>query len=190
MAPSDKQRFSKEKWLGNALEQLAKSGRLGLTIEELSMAVGVTKGSFYWHFRNRDEFVRNLFDYWAELSTASVIEHVEQGGGSGSERLLALTEFLIREDICRYELPIRGWVQIHPVLTPLLEEIDLKRYEYVAALFKEIGFTDNELEMRVRTFLVFYGLETSLYPNQTREERLALSALRHEWLTRNDAENV
>lgn len=186
MGQSEKQRFSKEKWLGNALQQLAESGSLGLTIEELSKAVGVTKGSFYWHFLNRDEFVRGLFDYWAELSTTSVIKHVGNVEGSASDRLLALTRFLIKEDICRYELPIRGWVQIHPVLAPLLEDIDLRRYEYVAALFKEIGFSGNELEMRVRTFLVFYALETSLYPTQTLDERLTLSALRHQWLTRID----
>ena len=42
--------------------------------------------------------------------------------------MLALTQSLILEDICRHELAIRGWVQMHPPLTPLLEEIDFKRY--------------------------------------------------------------
>ena len=178
-----KKNISREQWLDKALKQLARRGNLGLTIEELSKAVGVTKGSFYWHFSNREDFVRNLFDYWADLSTTRVIEHVSGVEGSASERLLALTTFLIENDICKYELSIRGWVQIHPKLIPLLEQVDLKRYDYVANLFQEMGFTGDDLEMRVRTFVVFYGLESSLYPNQNMTSRLAAMELRHACLT-------
>lgn len=183
MNQAQKKNLSKDQWLSNALNQLAAKGNLGLSIEELSKAVGVTKGSFYWHFQSRDGFVQDLFDYWADFSTAGVIEYVNQVEGTPSERLLALSKFLIEEDICRYELAIRGWVQIHPVLIPLLEQIDLSRYEYVENLFREIGFTGADLEMRVRTFLVFYALETSLYPNQSLEDRLTSLTLRHHCLT-------
>lgn len=183
MGEAQKKNLSKDQWLQRALIQLAEKGNLGLTIEELSKTVGVTKGSFYWHFQSRDGFVQDLFDYWADLSTAKVIEYVDRVNGTPSERLLALTKFLIENDICRYELAIRGWVQIHSVLIPLLEKIDLWRFEYVADLFKEIGFTGDELEMRVRTFLVFYTLETSLYPSQSLEDRLTSLTLRHQCLT-------
>ena len=182
MAQPVKKYISKQQWLDKALKQLGKKGNLGLTIEDLSTAVGVTKGSFYWHFKNRDDFVRSLFDYWAELSTTHVIEHVSQVDGSASDRLLALSRFLIEKDICQYELSIRGWVQIYPKLIPLLKEVDLRRYEYVAHLFQELGFTGDDLEMRVRTFLVYYGLETSLYPNQKLEDRLVSMSLRHQCL--------
>jgi len=183
MGNTGKKNLSKDQWLAKALTQLTSKGNLGLSIEELAKAVGVTKGSYYWHFRSREGFVHDLFDYWADISTTKVIEYVEQVEGTPSERLLALSKFLIEEDICRHELAIRGWVQIHPVLTPLLEEIDLRRYEYVAGIFKEIGFTGDDLKMRVRTFLVFYALETSLYPTQSLKDRIACLTLRHQCLT-------
>ncbi len=63
------------------------------------------------------------------------------------------------------------------------KKVDLWRYEYVADLFREIGFTGDDLEMRVRTFLVFYALETSLYPSQSLEDRLTSLTLRHHCLT-------
>ncbi len=189
MSPAAKKYISKELWLDKALKQLGKKGNLGLTIEDLSKAVGVTKGSFYWHFKNRDDFVRSLFDHWAELSTTNVIEHVSQVKGSASDRLLALTRFLIEKDICKYELSIRGWVQIYPKLIPLLEQVDLRRYQYVANLFQELGFTGDDQAMRVRTFLVFYGLETSLYPNQKLQDRLVSMTLRHQCLTEAKHEN-
>jgi len=163
--------------------QLTRKGNLGLSIEELSKSIGVTKGSFYWHFKSRYDFTLKLFDYWAAISTTKVMEHVNHIEGDASERLLCLTRFLIKKDICRYELAIRSWVQIHPVLIPMLKQIDLRRYEFVSALFKEIGFAGNDLEMRVRTFLVFYSLEMTLYPNQNMDDRMKYLELRHSWLT-------
>ena len=178
-----KKYFSKEMWLQKALKQLSKKGNLGLTIEELSKALGVTKGSFYWHFKSRYDFTLQLFDYWGAISTTKVMEHVNQVEGDAVERLLCLTKFLVKKDVCLYELAIRAWVQIHPVLIPMLKQIDLRRYEFVSALFKEMGFTGDELEMRVRTFLVFYSLEMTLYPNQNLDDRMRFLEIRHSWLT-------
>lgn len=178
-----KKQFSKEMWLQKALKQLSKKGNLGLTIEELSKSIGVTKGSFYWHFKSRYDFTLQLFDYWGAISTTNVMEHANQAEGDAAERLLRLTKFLVKKDICRYELAIRAWVQIHPVLIPMLKQIDLRRYEFVSALFKEIGFTGDDLEMRVRTFLVFYSLEMTLYPNQNFDDRMKFLKIRHSWLT-------
>ena len=178
-----KKQFSKEMWLQKALKQLSKKGNLGLTIEELSKTLGVTKGSFYYHFKSRYAFTLQLFDYWGAISTTNVMEHVNQTEGDAAERLLRLTKFLVKKDICRYELAIRSWVQIHPILIPMLKQIDLRRYEFVSDLFKEIGFTGDDLEMRVRTFLVFYSLEMTLFPNQNIAERMKFLELRHSWFT-------
>ncbi len=178
-----KKQLSKEIWLQNALKQLSKKGNLSLTIEELSKAIGVTKGSFYYHFKNRYDFTLQLFDYWEAISTTNVMEHVNQAEGHAAERLLRLTKFLIKKDNWRYEIAIRAWVQFHPVLIPMLKQIDLRRYEFVSALFKEMGFTGDDLEMRVRTFLVFYSLEMTLFPNQNIAERMKFLELRHSWLT-------
>jgi len=178
-----KKQFSKEIWLQKALKELSKKGNLGLTIEELSKTLGVTKGSFYWHFKSRFDFTLQLFDYWDVISTTNVMEHVNQAEGDAAERLLRLTKFLVKKDNWRYELAIRAWVQIHPVLLPMLKKIDLRRYEFVSALFKEMGFTGDDLEMRVRTFLVFYSLEMTLYPNQNIDERMKFLELRHSWFT-------
>ena len=178
-----KKQFSKEIWLQKALKELSKKGNLGLTIEELSKTLGVTKGSFYYHFKNRYDFTLQLFDYWEAISTINVMKHVNQAEGDAAERLLRLTKFLIKKDNWRYELAIRAWVQIHPVLIPMLKQIDLRRYEFVSALFKEMGFTGDDLEMRVKTFLVFYSLEMALFPNQNIAERMKFLELRHSLLT-------
>ena len=59
-------RLSKEEWLARALEVLGKKGAGELTIESLARHLGVTKGSFYWHFRDRADFFRQLIEYWGQ----------------------------------------------------------------------------------------------------------------------------
>lgn len=178
-----KKQFTKEMWLQNALEQLSKKGNIGLTIEEISKSIGVTKGSFYWHFKSRNDFTLQLFDYWELVSSTNVKAHVGQVEGDAAERLLRLTKFLVKRDNWRYELGIRAWVQINPVLIPLLKQIDLRRYEFVSALFREMGFRGDDLEMRVRTFQVFYSWEMTLFSYKNMDERMKFVELRHSWFT-------
>lgn len=65
-------RLTREEWLAKALEVLARKGVAGMRIDALSKALGVTKGSFYWHFKNRDDFTKNLLDYWMSAFTTNV----------------------------------------------------------------------------------------------------------------------
>jgi len=60
------QRLTREDWLENALTVLSRKGRAGLRIEGLSAALGVSRGSFYWHFKDRGDFVHALLEYWYE----------------------------------------------------------------------------------------------------------------------------
>ena len=55
-------RLSREGWLARALEVLGKKGAGQLAVESLARQLGVTKGSFYWHFRDRDDFFRIVHD--------------------------------------------------------------------------------------------------------------------------------
>jgi AcrR family transcriptional regulator len=61
-------RYTRTEWLAKALELLAEEGGAKPHIETLCHELKVTRGSFYWHFRSRAEFVRALVDYWAGRS--------------------------------------------------------------------------------------------------------------------------
>jgi AcrR family transcriptional regulator len=61
-------------WLAEALQVLTKSGNAKLPVDNIARALGVTKGSFYWHFKNRKDFVAGIIDYWDKQFTRPVIE--------------------------------------------------------------------------------------------------------------------
>ena len=67
-------RLTKDEWLAQALDTLSKRGKSRLTIDSLVAKLGVTKGSFYWHFENRADFIQQLMEYWGKRYTDDVVE--------------------------------------------------------------------------------------------------------------------
>ena len=71
-------RLSKEEWLLQSFEVLAKVGMSGLTIDALTKHLGVTKGSFYHHFGNYQTFKIALLDYFEDAGTLNVIRITDE----------------------------------------------------------------------------------------------------------------
>ena len=68
-----KTRLSREAWLAEALEALAEDPA-HLRVDQLAQRLGVSKGSFYWHFENREAFVCALAQYWRDADTQIVAD--------------------------------------------------------------------------------------------------------------------
>ena len=177
-------RLNREEWLSRALEVLSREGKAKLRIELLTNSLGVTKGSFYWHFKNRTDFVKNLAEYWARHSTDQVIEVVNQSQGAASDRLLNLMDFLCRKDFGKYDVSMRAWAAQEPEVARIVKKVDEQRFNFVRSLFIELGFKGLELEMRTRTFVVFHSLELGSFARGTKKERLKLLKHRHAFFTR------
>ena len=178
------QRLSRDEWLGRALEALANEGGGVLTIDELVQRLGVSRGSFYWHFKDRTDFVRQLVDYWSVLFTRGVAQETNQSEGSARERLLSLMERIVSDRLARYDIAIRAWASHNQVAARGVKKVDEFRLSYVRSLFEEMGFTGEELDMRTRTFVVFYSLEPGLYVDISRKDQLKQLKLRHALLTK------
>jgi AcrR family transcriptional regulator len=177
-------RHSREEWLERALEILSREGNARLRIDRLAESMGVTKGSFYWHFKNRRDFIIRLVNYWADSSTAPVIEAVNRVGGTPQKRLYALMEFLWRKDFAKYDVCMRAWAAQESEVATIVRRVDKQRMEYVGSLFKEMGFTGQELEMRTRTFVGFHSLEHGILTRGSKKERRKLLKLRHAFFTK------
>ena len=158
-------RLSKEEWLARALEVLGKKGAGELTVESLARQLGVTKGSFYWHFRDRADFFRQLIEYWDEHFTQTVIAKISGQGVPAEERLLELMRLVQTKRLDRFEMPVRAWAQQNPTLAPLVRRVDRHRISFVRSLFLEMGFDEDEAEMRTRVFLTYMITQRFLLPS-------------------------
>ena len=127
--------------------------------------LGVTKGSFYWHFTDRADFFRQLIEYWDERFTQTVTAKISGLDGAAEERLLELMRLVHSQRLDRFEMPVRAWAQQNPALAPLVRSVDRHRTLFVRSLFLEMGFDEDEAEMRTRIFLTYMIAQRSLLPS-------------------------
>lgn len=175
-------RLSRDDWLQRALEILADEGKNKLRIDPLVKRLGVTKGSFYWHFKNRSDFVQTLVEYWAVKFTEDVGAQITRLECGAEERLLALMMLITEKDLCKYTLAVMDWGQHEPLTLKRIQEVMDFQMSYVRGLFEEIGYTGDELEMRVQTMVFFHSMEYNRYSHLSKEERIRYVRLRHRML--------
>src|SRR3954447_17590974 len=141
-------RLNRDDWAAAALEALSTGGLAAVAVEPLAVRLGATKGSFYWHFRNRDELIQAALQRWQEIGTEAVIVRLEGLSGPPGHRLreLFVQVFAFRSRPSA-DLALLADAD-HPLVAPVLEAITRRRLEYVATLFRELGFTPARARQR------------------------------------------
>jgi len=153
-------------WISAALSTLAEKGIDGLRIETLSRALGVTKGSFYWRFKDRDDLLVTMLDGWRRRATLDVIAAIEERGRTAQQRLHELIRFPFTsprsEHGANVELSIRLWARTDARAHKALNEVDELRLRYIASLFGELGFSEIEAAARASLAYSFMRVGSTL----------------------------
>jgi AcrR family transcriptional regulator len=163
--------LGREEWLERALDVVSREGGAKLRIATLVEAVGVTKGSFYWHFKNREDFVRSLIDYWHERYTLTVSDYLDGYEGGAEEKLRKLMKMVFVEQLTRHDLAIRSWAVAEPKLRSLVKRTDDHRLSYLRKLFMGIGFDEEASDLRSRVFLGEAAWEAAQFQRMSSSER-------------------
>ena len=151
-------RLTREQWLKRSLGMLATT-RGRVRIDELVKSLGVTKGSFYWHFKDKADFVKSQLDYWEETSTRNVFEEMEKHRDKEpAMQLLALMKVLSNKKFYDHDISIRNMAVWDGTVATKVARVDKIRLDYVTHLFSGIGFSGKDLEARVHLFAVFHSL--------------------------------
>ena len=175
-----KSQLTPDDWIDAATAVLVNKSIDAVRVEVLSKDLGVTRGSFYWHFRDRDDLLRQLLVRWRDRATEQIIDDFERRNMPPRELLRDLTKLPFRGDAARaasaVELAIRAWARRDDMARKFVDEVDHKRLSYIAQCFSALGY--DIPEARKRAF-VLYACEVSegLFANQGsaehREERRA-----------------
>lgn len=145
----------RERWIEAGLHALAEGGIAAVRIELLAKTLGVTKGSFYWHFSDRQALLDAMLDSWETTYVDEVIQQVESVGGDARTRLrdlYALAETAAPE-VLPLDLAIREWGRQKPAVMKRLVQVDNRRMSYMRALFAD--FSRDAAEAEERSLLAF-----------------------------------
>ncbi len=145
---SAKRRLSRLDWVAAALAAIAEGGLAAVAVERLAQRLGTTKGSFYWHFENRDALLTAALAHWEEQYTAAVTSENTRTATDPVQRLRMLIRRVTRlaETDSVYVALIS--TADHPAVAPVLVRITQQRLDYIAGLFRDIGFPDREARYR------------------------------------------
>jgi AcrR family transcriptional regulator len=148
-------KLGQQEWLVAGLKALAVGGVDAVRVETLATALNVTKGSFYWHFKDRGALLAAVLDAWRLRATDDVISQVEARGGTALERLRALFEIALSADGA-LDHAIRVWAERDNTVRLVLAQIDQRRFKYLVSLFSALGFSKSAATARSR--LVYAAL--------------------------------
>ena len=144
----------KAQWVSAGLEALRTGGVGAVRVERLAEGVGVTKGSFYWHFRDRGELLEALLEFWSSEMTDAEFDRVRERSGLGA-RLLALAEDVLQKGMGRYDPAIRAWARTDRRVATAVAQVDRRRIKALTGFFEDGGFTAAEARTRARLFYTF-----------------------------------
>ncbi|MBQ4847466.1 TetR/AcrR family transcriptional regulator [Pseudoalteromonas sp. MMG005] len=169
------QQLSKAQWLEKALTQLVKFGPQQLKIANLCQNFEVTKGSFYHHFKSRDDFVHALMQYWYEQTTVNFIAQANTQS-SPLEKLQKLDQVIASNNI-EAEIHIRAWSLTETFIVTHLEKIDSQRQAFLASCYQQLGLNPEQAtDLAAISYAQFLGL-LHIKPQPDVTQCLKLSAL-------------
>jgi AcrR family transcriptional regulator len=153
----EKSTLSASDWELAALDLIAEKGVSALAVEPLARRLGITKGSFYWHFSSRDELLNLALKRW-ERRDLELLARSLESDIPARERL---AEFILRTSRQNRSHQIHAALcaaSEHPCVKPVLERITRRRLDYLAKAFRELGLDAEAARHRARlTYTSYVG---------------------------------
>ncbi|KEK12617.1 TetR/AcrR family transcriptional regulator [Lysinibacillus fusiformis] len=152
---------TRDDWIKAALQQLAEDGIHKVRIEALARSLNISKGSFYHYFRDHQELLDAMLDYWETHATKAIIESMEQEGAT-LEQLLRIS---FHKDK-KIEMGIYAWSKYDAHVATRIVRIEEQRIDCVAKLYQKKGMDGEQAIDRARlAYLSYVGWMTRYEAN-------------------------
>jgi AcrR family transcriptional regulator len=143
-------------WVEEAFDLLAEGGIDAVRVDPLAKRMGVTRGSFYWHFKDREALHKAMLKQWRKWATYQVGDRLERVAPDAAERLrktLALPSAGPRaKRAAAIEMAIRQWARRDEEAASAVQRIDHQRLRYYAKHFVELGHSAEDARQRAYLF--------------------------------------
>ncbi|WP_242111413.1 TetR/AcrR family transcriptional regulator [Luteimonas aquatica] len=173
--PERKGRLSAEDWAQAALHLIAEQGVSAVAVEPLARRLGVTKGSFYWHFPSRDALLQAALERWESIEQESVFGMLE-AVPDPRQRLRDLFRMVAHEVTSHIIFGALLKAMDHPIVRPVMERVSQRRLDYLTASFRQAGLGRSDAQHRARlvyaAYVGFLQLQLQLEPAKPPREEL------------------
>jgi AcrR family transcriptional regulator len=133
-------RLSRDDWITVALAAIADGGLAAVAIEPLAAGLGATKGSFYWHFENRDALIDAAIRRWEKETTIDVAAEITAARDAPASQFRRLVTGVIERAEQDRVGPALLASATHPAVAPALQRITAARLSLIATVLRRLGF--------------------------------------------------
>jgi AcrR family transcriptional regulator len=141
-------RLTRDHWIQAALAAIAEGGIAAVAVEPLAARLGATKGSFYWHFANREALLQAALAHWEEQTTTVVRREIQDAPDDPATRL----RMLVTRVVALAEQDAVGPALIanakHPAVQPMLNRVTRARLALTVELLRGMGFDPQQAKLR------------------------------------------
>ncbi|HWG24312.1 TetR/AcrR family transcriptional regulator [Actinospica sp.] len=157
--PRERRTLTRADWIGTAVEALARDGLRAVAVEPLAERLGATKGSFYWHFRDRNALLQAAVEHWEATAVDEPIARLEEIADP-IERHNAAVELTNSSPKDVKIFLVLLWNADHAVIGPAIERIMRKRMTYSQRLREQAGLAPDQAERSaLHSYSVWLGLQ-------------------------------
>jgi len=170
-------RGSQELWLDAAYDVLINAGVQNVRILYLAKKLKLSRTSFYWFFKDRDELLDALLQKWRVKNMMGLSARTQAKTRTIAAAVLGVSHLWTEEETfdCEFEFAVRSWGLESEKVLNLVWQVDDERLSLIRAMFLRHDFTQTEADIRARTlYQVQIGyISMRLYRRETMEERIA-----------------
>ncbi|MBW4709250.1 TetR/AcrR family transcriptional regulator [Roseobacter sp. YSTF-M11] len=145
-------KVTRQDWLDAAREALIEHGVEGVKVQLLGEQLNVSRSSFYWYFKSRQDLLNALLDHWQQTNTAALIAKVEAPATTITEAVGNIFRCFVNPELfnTRLDFAIRDWARRSEDVKRVLRASEAERLEALRAMFVRFGYPDLEAIARAR----------------------------------------
>jgi AcrR family transcriptional regulator len=146
-------RGSRGGWLDAAYLSLLESGVESVKIQLLAKRLDLSRTSFYWFFKDREELLSALVTRWREKNTGNLLMQSEAYAESLAEAMLNVFDCWLNKELfdSQFEFAIRSWALQSPEILQEVRQADQVRMEALSRMFMRFGCEARAADVRART---------------------------------------
>lgn len=174
---------SRLQWLDAGLDALTRFPASDIKVDSLANALGVARAGFYWHFKNRENYINQLLEHWLDKVTEAITSNPDNLAMEPKSRLIFTAELIHDNDLARAEPSILLLAAQNKAAANVVKRANKLRLEYVSNTLNELGFEGDDLDMRAMLYIAYHSWETTVFSDVSRKLRRELISRRIDLIT-------
>ncbi|MEO1548941.1 MAG: TetR/AcrR family transcriptional regulator [Pseudomonadota bacterium] len=168
---------TRETWMDAARHALITAGEEQVKVALLGAQLGVSRSSFYWYFRDRQDLLDALLEEWEATNTAALVAQAQAPAANITAAICNVFKCFVSQDTFHTPLDfaIRDWARRDESVRAALDASDARRLDALQEMFARYGYAPTDALVRARVLYYMQIGYNAAELNEPMERRITLN---------------